>query len=89
MADLSTIFYDKKKKRIMIRTEKRMDSRDQPVDIMVTEKTFLHGTNKDPKLLAAAGVGSALANANNVNQMVDDIEQYKEKMSRVKETLMK
>ena len=47
------------------------------------------GLIKYPKLLAAAGVASALANADNVNQMVDDLEQYKEKMSQVKETLRK
>ena len=60
-----------------------------PVDIMVTKKTVLHGTNKDPKLLATAGVVSGLANADNVNQMVDDPEQYKDKMSQVKENLWK
>ena len=89
VADLSTIFYDKNKKSIVIRTEKKMDSRDQPIDIMVTKKIVLHGNNKDTKLLAAAGVASALANADNVNQMVDDIEKYKEKMSQVKETSRK
>ena len=73
MADLSTILYDKNKKRIMIRTEKIMDSGDQPIDIMVTEKIVLHGTNKYPKLLAVAGVASALTNVDNVKQMVDDL----------------
>ena len=73
----------------MIRTEKRMDSGDHPVDIMVIKKIILHGTNKDPKLLGVAGVASSLANAYNVNQMVDDLEKYKDKMSQVKETLRK
>ena len=36
-----------------------------------------------------AGVASTLANADNVGKMVDDIEQYKEKMSQMKETLRK
>ena len=67
MANLSTIFYDKNKKRIMIRTKKMLDYGYHPVDIMVTKKTVLHGTNKDPKLLAAAGVASSLANADSVN----------------------
>ena len=66
-----------------------MDTGNQPVDIMVTKKTVLHRTNKDHKLLAVVGVASSLTNADNVNQMVHDIEQYKEKMSQVKETLMK
>ena len=36
-----------------------------------------------------AGVASALTNADNVGKMVDDIEQYKEKMPQMKETLRK
>ena len=69
--------------------EKRVDTGDQPIEIMVTEKTVIHGTNKYPKLLAMVGVASALANADNVGKLVDDIDQYKEKMSQMKETLRK
>ena len=64
-----------------MRTQKNMDTRGRPAEIMVTEKTVIHGTNTDLKLLAIAGVASTLANVDNVSQMVDDIEQYKEKMS--------
>ena len=56
---------------------------------MVIEKTILHGTNKDPKLLTMAGVASDLTNADNVGKLVEDIDQYKEKMSQMKETLRK
>ena len=87
--DLNTLFFDKNKKRIVMRTEKRVDTRDQPVEIMVMKKTIIHGTNKDHKLLAMAGVASALTNADNVGKLVDDIDQYKEKMSQMKETLRK
>ena len=72
-----------------MRTEKRVDIGDQTVEIMVMEKTVIHGRNKYPKLLAMAGVASALTNADNVGKMVDDLEQYKEKMSQMKETLKK
>ena len=72
-----------------MRSEKRVDTRDQPIEIMVMKKRIIHGTNKDPKLLVMAGVASALANADNVGKMVDDLEQYKEKMSQMKETLRK
>ena len=57
-----------------MRTEKRMETGDQPVEIMVIEKTIIHGTNKDPKLLVMAGVESYLANAHNVGKLVDDID---------------
>ena len=56
---------------------------------MVTEKKVVHGTNKDPKLLARGGVASALENVDNVDKMVDDLEQYKEKISQMRETLKK
>ena len=56
---------------------------------MVTEKIVVHGTNKDPKLLTTEGVASALANVDNVDKMVDDLEQYKDKISQMKETLKK
>ena len=52
---------------IVMRTEKKMDVGGQPAEIMVTEKTVLHGTNTNPKLLAMAGVASALTNVNNVS----------------------
>ena len=56
---------------------------------MVNEKIVIHGTNKDPKLLARVGVASALTNVDNLDKMVDDMEQYKEKISQMRETLKK
>ena len=89
IADLNTIFFDKNNKRIVMRTKKRMDTGEKPIEVMVIKKIVIHGTNKDLKLLMMVGVASALANADNVGKMVDDIEQYKEKMSQMKETLRK
>ena len=45
--DLNTIFYDKEKRRIVKRTEKKVDTRGKP-GMMVTNKTVVHGTHKDP-----------------------------------------
>ena len=56
---------------------------------MVTKKTVVHGTNKDPKFLGRAGVASALANVDNVDRIVDNLEQYKKRVSQMKETLKK
>ena len=71
-----------------MRTEKRVDTGKKP-GTMVTEKTVIHGTNKDPRLLARAGVASTLANVDNVDKIVDDLEQYKKKVSQMKETSKK
>ena len=72
-----------------MRLETRVNAEDHPVEIMVMEKTVLHGPNKYPKLLAMEGVASTLANAYNVGKLVEDIDQYKEKMSQMKEILRK
>ena len=45
--DFNTIFYDKEKKRIVKRTEKKVDTGGKP-GRMVTDKTVVHGTHKDP-----------------------------------------
>ena len=54
--DFSTIFYDKEKKRIVKRTKKKVETREQSRK-MVMDKTLVHGTNKDPQLIARAGAG--------------------------------
>ena len=45
--------------------------------------------NKDPKLLAMAGVATTLDNVDNVKKLVEYVDQYKEKMSQMKETIRK
>ena len=49
-----------------MRSEKRLEIGDRLVEIMVTKKINLQGMNKDPKLLAMAGVAATLANVDNV-----------------------
>ena len=71
-----------------MRTYKKVDTEEKE-GIMVTEKTIIHGTDKDPRILARACVASALANVDNVDKIVDDLEQYKKKVSQMKETLKK
>ena len=45
--DFNTIFSDKEEKRIVKRTKKKVDTGSKP-GIMVTDKTVVHGTHKDP-----------------------------------------
>ena len=67
-----------------MRTEKGVDTRKKQ-GIMVTKKIVVHGTDKDPRFLARAGVASALANVDNVDKIVVDLEQYKKKVSQMRE----
>ena len=71
--DFSTICYDKEKKRIVKRTEKKVDTGGEPRK-MVTDKTLVHGTHKDPRLIARAGVALTLATEDNVDRLMTDLE---------------
>ena len=76
--DLNTIFYDKVKKRIVKRMEKKVNTGGKK-GVMVTEKAVVHGTDKDPRLMARAGVATNLATEDNVNRIMMDLEQSQKK----------
>ena len=61
----------------------------RPVEVMVMERKVMQGTNEDPQLLAMASVLAAQANADNVSKLVEDVEHYKQRMLKMKETLVK
>ena len=86
--DLNTIFYDKAKKRIVKRTEKKVNTGGK-MGVMVTEKEMVHGTDKDPRLMARTGVATALSTEDNVDRIMMDLEQSQKKVTQLKETLKK
>ena len=86
--DFSTIFYDKEKKRIVKRTERKIETGGQP-GMMVTDKTLVHGTDADPRLTARARVALTQATEDNVNRLMMDLEQSKRNAAQLKETLKK
>ena len=71
--DMNTIYYDKVKNRIVKRTEKKVNIGGKP-GVMVTDKTVVHGTQKDP-FIARDGVSLTLAIEDNVNRIMIDLEQ--------------
>ena len=88
MPYFNIIFYDKEKKRIVRRTEKKVDTGGK-LGIMVTDKTVVHGTHKDPRLLAMIGVALNLATEDNVDRIMIDQEESQKRFSQLKETLKK
>ena len=64
--DFSTIFYDREKKRIVKRTEKKVETGGQ-LGIMINNKTLVHGTDKDPRLTIRAGAALIHASEDNVD----------------------
>ena len=87
-SDLNTIFYDKVEKRIVKRTEKNVNTGGK-IGVMVTEKVVVHGTDKDPQLMARAGVATTLDTEDNVDRIMTDLEQSQKKVTQLKETFKK
>ena len=56
---------------------------------MVTDKTVVHGTHKDPWLMARVGVDLTLENEDNMDMIMTDLEQSRKKVAQLKETLKK
>ena len=54
---------------------------------MVTEKVVVHGTDKDPRLMARAGVATTLATEDNVDKIMMYLGQSQKKITQLKETL--
>ena len=84
--DMNTIFYDKAKKRIVRRMEKKVNTGGKK-GVMVNEKIVVHGIDKDPRLMARDGVATILATEDNVDKIMTDLEQYQKKIAQLKETL--
>ena len=72
--DFNTIFYDKEKKRIVKRTEKKFEIGGQS-GMMITDKTLVYGANVDPRLIARAGVVLTQATEDNIDKLMTDLEQ--------------
>ena len=77
---MNTIFYDKVKKRIARRTEKKVNTGGKK-GFMVIEKKMVHGTDKNPRLMARAGVGTSLSTEDNVDRIMTDLEKSQKKVT--------
>ena len=86
--DFSTIFYDKEKKRIVKRTDKKVETGGQSRK-MITNKTLVFGTNEDPILTTRARVALNQATKDNVYRLMTNLEQSKKNAAQLKETLKK
>ena len=51
--------------------------------------TMVHGTNKDPRLMARAGVALSIATEDNVDRIMTELEQSQKRVTKLKETLKK
>ena len=85
VACLEYIHFDPKTKSITWRTEKTLKVGTQPAVTTVTERIVIKKVEEYPKQLASMGI----ANAHNVDRLMENIEQYKGKMAEMNEVLRK
>ena len=89
VACLDTIFFYRTRKTITRRSEKGLKMGSQVDVVTVTENTIMEGTHKKPKFMASVNVAVSQASADNVVQLMENVEHQKEKMLKLKDTLVK
>ena len=86
--DFNTVYYDKATKRIMRRTEKKVEAKDLSGK-MVTDTAIMLGTDKDPRFTIRAGAAMIDASEDNINRVMIELESAKKTSSQLKGTLRK
>ena len=71
---MNTIFYDRERKRIVKRTERKVDTGGQPSK-MINHKTVVYGIDKYPSFTIRSGVALIHASKDNVDRIMTDLEQ--------------
>ena len=86
--DFNTIFYDKEKRRIVKRTERKVETGGLSGK-MINDTTIVYGTDRDPRFTIRAGAALIHASEDNVDKIMTDLEQSKKSSSQLKDTLRK
>ena len=84
--DFNPIFYDRERKRIVKRTERKVETGGQS-DKMVNDTTVVYGIEKDPRFTIRAGAALIYASEDNVDRIMTDLEQSKKSTVQLKDTL--
>ena len=74
--DFKTIFYDKERKKIVKRTEIKVETGGQSGK-MINDTIVVYGTDKDPRFTIRAGAALIHAFEDNVDWIMTDLEQSK------------
>ena len=86
--DFNTIFYDKERKRIVKRTERKVETGGLPGK-MITDTPIVFGTDQYPRFTIRAGAALIQASKDNVDKIMTDLEQSKKSSAQLKDTLRK
>ena len=86
--DFNTIFYDKERKRIVKRTERKVETGGLSGK-MINDTTIVYGTDRDPRFTIRAGAALIHTSEDNVDRIMTYLEQSKNSSSQLKDTLRK
>ena len=86
--DFNTVFYDRATKRIVKRTERKIETGGLPRK-MVTDTPVVFGTDQDPRFTIRAEAALIHAFEDNVDKIMTDLEQSKKSSAQSKDTLRK
>ena len=86
--DFNTVYYDRATKRIMKRTERKVEAEGM-LGKMITDTAVMLGTDLDPRLTIRAGTAILHASEDNIDKVMTELESYKKSSSQLKDTLMK
>ena len=88
ISDFNTVFYDKERKRIVKRTENKVETRGLSGK-MITDTIVVYGTNRDPRFTIRAGAALIHASKDNVDKIMTYLDQSRKSSSKLKDTLRK
>ena len=86
--DFNTVYYDKETKRIMKRTERRVEAKSMPGK-MITDTTVMLGIDQDPRFTLRAGAAMIDASEDNINRVMTELDSSKKSSAQLKDTLRK
>ena len=84
--DFNTVFYGRATKRIVKRTERKIEMRDLPGK-MILDTPILLGTDQDPLFTIRARAALIQASEDNVGRIMTDLELSKKSSAQLKDTL--
>ena len=71
--DFNTVYYDRATKRIMKRTEKKVEAGSMPGK-MITDTVVMLGTDQDPRFTLRSGTALLHASEDNMDKVITDLE---------------
>ena len=84
--DFSTVYYDRATKRIMKRTERKVEAEGM-LGKIITDTAVMLGTDLDPRLTIRVGTAILHSSEDNIDKVMTELESYKKSSAQLKDNL--